>query len=70
MDTVGEENVYSYPFRLSPDGRRVLATRERPGGNDLWLLDLERGPASRFTSAFALNVYPVWSPDGRMIVFT
>jgi tRNA A-37 threonylcarbamoyl transferase component Bud32 len=67
---VGEEYMYTYPFRLSPDGHRAIATRERPGGNDLWLLDLERGPASRFTSAFALNVYPVWSPDGRMIVFT
>src|SRR5262249_4988877 len=32
---VGEENLYSYPFRLSPDGRRVVATRGKPGGNDL-----------------------------------
>jgi Tol biopolymer transport system component/predicted Ser/Thr protein kinase len=70
LDTVGEENVYSYPFRLSPDGRRVLVTRDRPGGNDLWLLDLERGSTSRFTSASITNIYPVWSPDGRMIVFT
>ena len=70
VGTVGEENVYSYPFRLSPDGRRVAATRVRPGGNDLWLLDLERGSASRFTSASALNIYPVWSPDGRKILFS
>jgi Tol biopolymer transport system component/predicted Ser/Thr protein kinase len=67
---VGEENGYSYPFRLSPDGRRAVATRDRPGGNDLWLLDLERGSASRFTSASAFNIWPVWSPDGRTIVFT
>ena len=65
-----EEHVYSYPFRLAPGGRRVVVTRARPGANDLWLLDLERGPASRFTSASALNIYPVWSPDGRMILFT
>jgi hypothetical protein len=25
---------------------------------------------SRFTSASITNIYPVWSPDGRMIVFT
>jgi Tol biopolymer transport system component len=67
---VDEEHVYSYPFRLAPGGRRVVVTRARPGANDLWLLDLERGPASRFTSASALNIYPVWSPDGRMILFT
>jgi Tol biopolymer transport system component/tRNA A-37 threonylcarbamoyl transferase component Bud32 len=70
LATVGEENVYSYPFRLSPDGSRVVATRDRPGGNDLWLLNLERGSANRFTSASISNNFPVWSPDSRMIVFT
>jgi Tol biopolymer transport system component/predicted Ser/Thr protein kinase len=70
LAAVGEEYVYSYPFRLAPDGRRAAATRDRPGGNDLWLLDLERSSASRFTSASTLNVYPVWSPDGRTILFS
>ena len=65
---VGEENVYSYPFRLSPNGHRAVATRDRPGGNDLWLLDLERGGSvSRFTSGSGTNIFPVWSPDGRLI---
>jgi Tol biopolymer transport system component/predicted Ser/Thr protein kinase len=67
---VGEENAYSFPFRLSPDGRRAVATRDRPGGNDLWVLDMEGGPARRFTSSSALNGYPVWSPDSRTILFT
>jgi Tol biopolymer transport system component/tRNA A-37 threonylcarbamoyl transferase component Bud32 len=66
---VGEEYMYNDPFRLSPDGRRVVATRDRPGGNDLWLLDMG-GPTSRFTSASTNNVFPVWSPDGRTILFT
>jgi Tol biopolymer transport system component/predicted Ser/Thr protein kinase len=70
LASVGEEHVYNFPFRLAPDGRRIAATLERPGGNDLWLLDLERGPASRFTSASALNIYPVWSPDSRTILFS
>jgi Tol biopolymer transport system component/predicted Ser/Thr protein kinase len=67
---VGEENAYGFPFRLSPDGRRAVATRDRPGGNDLWVLDMAGGPASRFTSASALNVFPIWSPDGRTTLFT
>ena len=70
LGAVGGEDVYSFPFRLAPDGRRAAATRDRPGGNDLWLLDLERNSATRFTSASALNVYPVWSPDGRTILFS
>jgi predicted Ser/Thr protein kinase len=28
LAAVGEENLYSFPFRLSPDGRRVVATRD------------------------------------------
>jgi dipeptidyl aminopeptidase/acylaminoacyl peptidase len=68
---VGQEDVYSFPFRLAPYGGRAAATRDRPGGKDLWLLDLERGgSASRFTAASTMNAYPVWSPDGRTIVFT
>jgi Tol biopolymer transport system component len=70
LATVGEANLYSYPFRLAPNGRRAAATRDRPGGTDLWLLDLERSSASRFTSASAFNIYPVWSPDGRTILLT
>jgi Tol biopolymer transport system component/predicted Ser/Thr protein kinase len=71
LGDVGAESVYLFPFRLSPDGLRAAATRGRPGGSDLWLLDLERGgSASRFTSASTFNTYPVWSPSGRTILFT
>lgn len=57
-------------FRLSPDGRRAVTTRDNAGGNDLWLLEVERGASDRFTSASALNQFPIWSPDGRTIVFS
>jgi Tol biopolymer transport system component len=57
-------------FRLAPDGKRVVTARSRRGGSDVWLLDLERGTSSRFTdAAIDAHQYPVWSPDGRTIVF-
>jgi Tol biopolymer transport system component len=64
---VGEPGDYS-TFRLSPNGRRVAASLERAGSTNLWLLDVERGVAGPFTLKF--GQFPVWSPDGRTIVFS
>jgi Tol biopolymer transport system component len=36
---------------------------------DIWLLDLGRGVLSRFTFDPAIENNPVWSDDGRQIVF-
>ncbi len=69
LGVVGEPGEYG-GFRLSADGRRVAASRDRPGRTDLWLLEAERGIASLFTSNSSFSVYPVWSPDGRTIVFS
>jgi dipeptidyl aminopeptidase/acylaminoacyl peptidase len=68
LGTVGESSEYE-TFHLSPDGRRVAATRDKPGGSDLWLLDTERDVASRFTSRPGDSFFPIWSPDSRTIVF-
>jgi len=65
---VGEPGEYSM-FRLSADSRRAVISRDAPGGADLWLLELQRGVFSRFTFHPGSNGYPVWSPDGRTILF-
>jgi len=70
LGIVGEQAAYFFPFRISPDRRRIAVTRERSGGNDLWLLDVERNFSTRFTSLSTLNFYPIWSPNGRTIVFS
>jgi Tol biopolymer transport system component len=62
---VGATGEYS-TFRLSPDGRRTLASVDAPSGAELWQLDVERGVSSRFPG---MGQYPLWSPDGRTIVF-
>jgi Tol biopolymer transport system component len=54
--------------RLSPDGRRVaLDTRDQQ--NDIWIWDFERRVLTRLTTDPSSDFYPVWSPDGRRIVF-
>jgi Tol biopolymer transport system component len=69
LGVVGEPGEYS-TFRLSPDGRRVVAALDRPGSTDLWLLEVGRGVAGRFTSNPGSSTFPIWSPDGRTILFS
>jgi Tol biopolymer transport system component len=68
LGAVGQPGDY-HSFRLSADGRRLATSRLRPGGADLWLLDLDRGGvATRFTSRPGYTFFPIWSPDSQTMV--
>ena len=69
LGAVGEPGEYSM-FRLSPDARRVAVTREQSADSDLWVFEVERRGASRLTLDPGSKLYPVWSPDGRTVVFS
>jgi eukaryotic-like serine/threonine-protein kinase len=57
-------------FRLSPDERSAALSREEPNRlHTLWILDLVKGTTSRFV-ADGDNFSPVWSPDGKQLVYT
>jgi dipeptidyl aminopeptidase/acylaminoacyl peptidase len=51
---------------LSPDGQRLAFDM----AGDIWIRDLVRGVTSRFTFDAEPEFTPVWSSDGRRIVFT
>jgi Tol biopolymer transport system component len=70
IESIGSVASYSHP-RLSPNGRRVVVTQldSQTHFLDLWLHDLPRRVATRFTFEPAVNLFPVWSPDGSRIVF-
>ena len=56
---------------LSPDGRRVvLGTGDDSGNADVWVSNLARGDMIRLTTDPAFDGAPLWSPDGRRVVFT
>ena len=63
---MGDAGEYE-AFRLSPDGRRLAASRDIPAGRQLWMLDA-RGVGSLFPTGY-LSAYPVWSPDGKTVVY-
>ena len=54
--------------RLSPDGRLVALDILDGVNENIWMMDLARRTVARLTT-FGLNGSPVWSPDGRHIVF-
>ena len=59
-----------YPsLQISPDGKRLAFIEARQGNaGDVWVYDLQRDALTRL--AFSGNyVFPVWSPDGRYVVF-
>ena len=53
---------------LSPQGERA-ALQIDSGINDIWVLDLARGVRTRLTFGPVTNAYPVWSSDGKWIVY-
>ena len=68
---VGEPGVL-YAVELSPDGTlAVVVIGDLESGNgDLWILELERGLLTRFTSDEGNQYAPLWSPDGSEIIYT
>jgi Tol biopolymer transport system component len=55
---------------ISPDGSRVAIVRPSPeNGTDVWMIDLDRSVATRLTFSPQENNMPVWSPDGRNLLF-
>ena len=68
LATVGEPGNLS-AFGLSPDGKNVAMTVGGTSDQDIWILEVTRGLRTRFTFAQGADRNPVWSPDGRSLVF-
>ena len=70
LGTVGPSGRYANPA-LSPDRRSVAVSRFDPdrGTSDIWVIDTTRNVASRLTADPSHDDMPLWSPDGRRIVF-
>jgi serine/threonine-protein kinase len=54
---------------LSPDGQRLAVAIRNQEGEDLWVKQLDRGPATRLTSSPGIDRRPSWSPDGTRVLF-
>lgn len=56
---------------VSPDGRQIVyfGSGDTPEG-DLWIADIAGGAPEQITFAPALGGAPVWTPDGKQIIYS
>jgi serine/threonine protein kinase/Tol biopolymer transport system component len=69
MASIGAPGIYP-DLRLSPDARRLAASVGAPK-SEIWVHDLDRGVPMRLTfDPETDNGIPVWSPDGRTLLYS
>src|SRR5262249_38675681 len=57
--------------RVSPDGTRLaLDIRDAQHNADIWIWDLARPTLSPLSLNAAQDITPVWTPDGRRVIWT
>ncbi len=61
-------NAYAFP-KISPDGTRVALTANIGGNPDVWIWDFARESLTRITFDEGEDNFPIWTPDGRWIVY-
>ena len=55
--------------RFSPDGQKLAIDISDGKQRDVWVYDVTRGTLTQLTFDAANDAKPVWTPDGRRIVF-
>ncbi|MBN2358664.1 MAG: PD40 domain-containing protein [Deltaproteobacteria bacterium] len=63
-----EDGSQFYTPAVAPDGQSAVISMWRPGGfRDLWRVDLVSGELQQLTADRALDLDPVFAPDGRLL---
>jgi serine/threonine-protein kinase len=61
-------NAYAAP-RISPDGTKVALIIGDNSNANLWIWDIVRKTATRLTFDESVDLVPLWTPDGKKIVY-
>jgi Tol biopolymer transport system component len=61
---LAKPDAYMRPM-LSPDGSRLAISTS----SDIWVYEWQRDTMTRLTFGPATSIYPIWSPDGRYILY-
>jgi Tol biopolymer transport system component len=53
---------------ISPDGQKIVTTIQA-ANDDIWIYHIARRTLTRFTFGGGNHGFPIWSPDGKYIVY-
>jgi serine/threonine-protein kinase len=59
-----------YTPRVAPDGNLIAVSVDGDKGQDIFVYDISRDTMSRVTFTGEGNLWPIWAPDGKHLVFT
>ncbi|MCX6833538.1 MAG: amidohydrolase, partial [candidate division Zixibacteria bacterium] len=61
--------AYEVPPRFSPDGKKILFTSDRGGGDNIWMMNADGGERVQITKEdFRLLNNAAWHPSGEYLV--
>jgi len=70
LGTVGDPAMFWFPPQLSPDDRMAAFSVRKPElGSDLVIYDLARGVGRRLSSDQRDSIAPLYSPDGKQLIY-
>ena len=69
LSSIGEPGEYS-AVALSPDGKRIAIVAGQAGSRDIHIVEAASGNSAQFTYAAGDDEAPIWSQDGRDLVFS
>jgi len=67
---LGEPGIYGN-LAISPDGTHIAVAQydAAASSSNIWVMDTSRGTSARLTFGRGSDEYPVWSPDGKSIIY-
>lgn len=67
---VSAKRTHNFSGAISPDGRQLLLANSQLGNPDIFLTDSSGNIKQQLTYQSAIDLAPVWLPDGQSFIFT
>jgi TolB protein len=70
VSAVSAKRTHSFSGAISPDGRQLLLANSQMGNPEIFLTDSSGNIKQQLTQQPAIDLAPVWLPDGKSFIFT